>query len=117
MTETLSRNSLLNVQSSLQNPVAGVICVATAACMSLGQTQLPATALIPAHAGSVCIHCSMPLPMRLSPAWKWQWESQRHCQGCSQQSHTREDKLIRKIAQHFLPYSFVTKMEGAKKHA
>lgn len=52
--------------------MADAICVATAASMSFGQTQLPATAVIPAHAGSVSIHCSVHLPMGLSPAWKWQ---------------------------------------------
>lgn len=67
-TETLLKSSLWSVQSTLQNPLAGVICVATAASRSFEQTQLPGTTVIPAHAGSVSIHCSM----GLSPAWKCQ---------------------------------------------
>lgn len=52
--------------------MAGVICVATAASMNFKQTQLPTTAVIPAHAVGVSIHCSMHLPMGLLLAWKWQ---------------------------------------------
>lgn len=112
MTEILLKSSLQSVQSSLQNPMAGVICVATAASVSFGQTQLPAT-VIPAHAGSVSIHCSMDLPMGSPQHGNGRWESQRQCQGTA--SNYILEKTNQKNCSTFSLDCFVTKMERAKK--